>query len=132
MKSYALRLHPGEDIVTALDAFALQHQLEAACVLTCVGSLRKAVIRFANQEQATTVNGHFEIVSFTGVFSTHGGHYHISVSDGEGKTLGGHLMEGNEVYTTAEIVIAAMQDVRFLRTHDPETGYPELDVQPLG
>lgn len=129
MKTFALRLHPGDDPVAALDAFAQAHQLEAACVLTCVGSLRKAVIRFANREQAATLNGHFEIVSFTGVFSLHGGHYHISVSDGEGRTLGGHLMEGSEVYTTAEIALAVLEDIRFLRTYDPETGYPELDIR---
>ena len=106
------------------------HQLEAGCVLTCVGSLRKAVLRFANQEQSVTLDGHFEIVSLTGVFSMHGGHYHIAISDGEGRTYGAHLMDGSEVYTTAEIVLASLDDFRFLRSFDPQTGYPELDIQP--
>jgi predicted DNA-binding protein with PD1-like motif len=129
MKTYALRLHPGEDPKAALDAFALANQLEAACVLTCVGSLRKAVLRFANQEQATTLEGHFEIVSLTGVFSIQGSHYHIAISDGEGRTYGAHLMEGSEVYTTAEIVLASLDGLRFKRSFDPQTGYPELDIQ---
>jgi predicted DNA-binding protein with PD1-like motif len=131
MKTFALRLHPGEDPVTALEAFAQTNQLKAACVLTCVGSLRKAVLRFANQEQATTLEGHFEIVSLTGVFSQDGGHYHIAISDGEGRTYGAHLLDGSQVYTTAEIVLASLDDVRFLRTFDPQTGYPELDIQPI-
>lgn len=39
-------------------------------MLTCVGSLTRAVLRFANQEEAVTLEGHFEIVvSLTGVFS---------------------------------------------------------------
>jgi hypothetical protein len=131
MKTFALRLHPGEDPKSALDSFAKTNQLQAACLLTCVGSLRKAVLRFANQEQATTLEGHFEIVSLTGVFSLEGGHYHIAISDGEGRTYGAHLMDGSEVYTTAEIVLASFDDVRFLRTFDPQTGYPELDIQPI-
>ena len=130
MKTYALRLRPGEDPKAALDTLPKAHQLQAACVLTCVGSLRKAVLRFANQEQAVTLEGHFEIVSLTGVFSIHGRHYHIAISDGEGRTYGAHLMDGSEVYTTAEIVLASLDDVRFLRSFDPQTGYPELDIQP--
>jgi predicted DNA-binding protein with PD1-like motif len=130
MKTYALRLKPGEDPKLTLDAFAQSRQLEAACVLTCVGSLRKAVLRFANQEQAVTLDGKFEIVSLTGVFSRHGSHYHIAISDGEGRTYGAHLMDGSQVYTTAEIVLAELEDLRFLRSFDPQTGYPELDIQP--
>jgi predicted DNA-binding protein with PD1-like motif len=131
MKTYALRLRPGEDPVTALNTFAKANQLEAAFLLTCVGSLRKAVLRFANQEQATTLEGHFEIVSLTGVFSLDGGHYHIAIADSEGRTYGAHLLDGSQVYTTAEIVLASLDGARFLRTFDPQTGYPELDIQPI-
>jgi uncharacterized protein len=131
MKTYALRLKPGEDLMIALDSFAQANQLKAACVLTCVGSLRKAVLRFANQEQATMLEGHFEIVSLTGVFSLEGGHYHIAISDGEGRTYGAHLLEGSEIYTTAEIVLGGLDDLRFARSFDPQTGYPELDIQPV-
>ncbi len=130
MKTYALRLRPGEDPKAALDTFAQDHQVEAGCVLTCVGSLHKAVLRFANQKQASTLEGHFEIVSLTGVLSIHGSHYHIAISDGEGRTFGAHLMDGSEVYTTAEIVLASLDSFRFLRSIDPQTGYPELDIQP--
>ena len=130
MTIYALRLQPGEDPKAALDIFAQAHQLKAACVLTCVGSLRKAVLRFANQEQTFTLDGHFEIVSLTGIFSTHGGHYHIAIADGEGRTYGAHLMDGSEVYTTAEIVLISLNQYQFLRTFDPQTGYPELDIHP--
>jgi predicted DNA-binding protein with PD1-like motif len=131
MQTFALRLRPGEDPQATLDAFARNQQIQAACVLTCVGSLRKAVLRFANQEQATTLEDHFEIVSLTGVFSSEGGHYHIAISDSEGRTYGAHLLDGSEVYTTAEIVLASLEDIRFLRTFDSQTGYPELDIQPI-
>lgn len=131
MSTFAFRLHPGEDPKAALDNFAKERHLLAACILTCVGSLRKAVLRFANQEQATTLEGHFEIVSLNGIFSIEGGHYHITISDGEGRTYGAHLLDGSEVYTTAEIVLTSLDDLRFLRSFDPQTGYPELDIQPI-
>ena len=131
MQTFALRLRPDDDPKAALDEFARANQLQAACVLTCVGSLTRAVLRFANQEEAVTLEGHFEIVSLTGVFSQEGGHYHIAIADGEGRTYGAHLMDGSAVYTTAEIILANLDHIRFQRTFDPQTGYPELDIQPI-
>jgi len=131
INAHALRLRPGDDPKAALNALAEAHAWEAASVLTCVGSLRTAVLRFANQEEAITLTGHFEIVSLTGVFSRHGGHYHIAIADGTGRTYGAHLMDGSEIYTTAEIVLAVLDDERFLRSFDPATGYEELDIQPV-
>ena len=128
MHTYALRLHPGEDPKAALEAFAQEHRLEAAFVITCVGSLTRAVLRYANQEEASVLEGHFEIVSLTGVFSMHGGHYHIAIADEAGRTYGAHLLEGSRVYTTAEIILGCMDDLRFLRTFDPGTGYDELEI----
>jgi len=54
-----------------------------------------------------------------------------AISDGEGRTYGAHLMDGSAVYTTAEILLAVLEDARFLRSFDPATGYDELDIQPL-
>ena len=125
---HAFRLRPNEDLRVALDSFVLDRQIEAACVVTCVGSLRRAVLRFANQGVATEIESKFEIVSLTGTLSTHGSHYHISVSDGEGRTLGGHLLEGCLIYTTAEIVLAELPGLQFLRKYDSESGYDELVV----
>lgn len=130
MDTFALRLYPGDDLLLALDGFAQDHDLEAACVLACVGSLTQATLRFANQENAAVLYGHYEIVSLTGTLSKHGSHYHIAIADEEGRTYGAHLLEGCLIYTTAEIVIGVLPDLRFLRTQDPQTGYPELDIQP--
>ncbi|MCL4828519.1 MAG: DUF296 domain-containing protein [Caldilinea sp.] len=129
MQTYALRLHPHQDLKRELDTFARTHDLEAACVLTCVGSLRRAVLRFANQSEASELEGKFEIVSLTGTLSKYGSHYHISISDGEGRTWGAHLLEGCQIYTTAEIVIAALPGVSFLRELDSATGYDELYIR---
>lgn len=130
MDTIALRLHPGQDLKHELDKLANEKGYEAACILTCVGSLTKAVLRYANKNETVSLEGHFEIVSLTGTFSRHGSHYHIAISDGNGVTLGAHLMEGCTIYTTAEIVIGVLTDVRFIRTEDKQTGFPELEVVP--
>lgn len=129
MRTFALRLHPGQDLMLELERFVQSEHLASACVLTCVGSLRQAVLRYANQETAAHLEGKFEIVSLTGVMSHNGSHYHIAISDTTGRTIGAHLLEGCLVYTTAEIVLAEIPGLEFLRTFDPHTGYPELDIQ---
>lgn len=111
-----------------LDRLITQKKIEAACILTCVGSLTHAVLRFANQDSPETLTGHFEIVSLTGVLSRHGSHCHIAVSDKNGTTFGAHLMAGCKIYTTAEIVICPVSGYSFRRTFDPGTGFPELDI----
>ncbi|WP_415719394.1 PPC domain-containing DNA-binding protein [Maridesulfovibrio sp.] len=129
MESLALRLKPGQDLLLELEKVVQERGIEAACVLTCVGSLTHAVLRFANQSRSTELTGHFEIVSLTGVLSRHGSHFHIAISDGEGKTIGAHLLEGSRIYTTAEIVLGIFPEYSFLRTFDPDTGYPELEIK---
>lgn len=129
MKTHALRLHPDQDLKVELDAFADTQQLEAACVLACVGSLRRAVLRYADQNHPTELDDKFEIVSLTGTLSRYGSHYHISIADGEGCTLGAHLLEGCLIYTTAEIVIGELPGVSFVREADSATGYDELSIR---
>lgn len=128
MDVHSLRLRPHQDLKAELDNWALAHGVEAACVLTCVGSLRRAVLRYADQPEGTELAGRFEIVALTGTLSRHGSHYHIALADGNGRTVGGHLLEGCRIYTTAEIVLGVLPGVRFLRVPDASTGYDELYI----
>ena len=131
LRAYALRLHPADDLRRQLLAFVAAHGIEAGAVLTCVGSLTAVRLRLTNQEAATPYQGHFEIVSLVGTLSASGGsHLHLSVSDGDGRTIGGHLLDGCLVYTTAEIVLAALPELVFERETDPTFGYNELVVRP--
>lgn len=125
----AIRLKPGQDLKKELDQLVINNQIDAACVITCVGSLTKAILRLANQPGTTEFEGKFEIVSLTGTLSRHGSHYHISLSDGTGKTIGGHLWEGCLIYTTAEIVLGILTETIFTREMDAETTYDELVVK---
>jgi predicted DNA-binding protein with PD1-like motif len=56
-------------------------------------------------------------------------HLHISVSDESGRTIGGHLLMQNLIYTTAEIVVAVLPDLIFDRETDQEYHYTELVVR---
>ena len=130
MRTFALRLHPGQDPRRELVAFAQQHDLKAAFVLTCVGSLRRAALRLANQPTTTYYDDKFEICALVGTISPDGPHLHVALSDGRGVSIGGHLQEGSEIYTTAEIVLGELTDVVFSRPLDPETTYDELVISP--
>jgi uncharacterized protein len=128
MKTYALRLKPGEDLRLELEAFAAAQQMQAGVVLTCVGSLTQAALRLADAESSTKFRGPFEIVSLVGTFSPDGAHLHLSISDSQGTLYGGHLQEGSLIYTTAEIVLGELEGQVFRRILDPETGYDELVI----
>jgi hypothetical protein len=128
MRNYTFRLKPGQDLFDAIESFAQEKNIEAGCILSGVGSLTHVTLRFANQEVYAEEDGFFEIVSITGTVSIHGSHLHLSVSDEEGKTLGGHLVSGCKIYTTVDIVIAVFDDVVYKREFAEDSGYDELVV----
>ena len=125
---YAFRLKPGQDLKQEIQKFVNEKQVKAGWISTCVGSLKVYNIRFANQSKSTSDTGHFEIVSLTGTVSINGSHLHMSISDSTGKTIGGHLSEGNIIYTTAEIVIQSSNNLEFKREKDGSTEWEELNV----
>jgi predicted DNA-binding protein with PD1-like motif len=125
---FAFRLSPGQDLKTEIEKKVAENGWKAVAVVTCVGSLNMAHLRFANQSQGTEIPGKLEIVSLTGTVSPTGSHLHMSVSDSTGKTTGGHLLAGNPVYTTAEIILVILKDFEFERETDPTFGYKELKV----
>ena len=127
-KVYIFRLNPGEDLRKSIEALVKEKNIIAGWINTCVGSLTDYTIRFANQQQGTSGSGHFEIVNLTGTVSVNGSHLHISISDSEGKTIGGHLLEGCKIYTTAEIVIGSTTAYEFKRKKDGTTEWEELQI----
>lgn len=135
MKVYALRLKPDQDLRQSLKTFVKEINLKVEFILTAIGSLKQAKIRFANQNVSTVLNDKFEILSLNGTLAQTGIHLHICIlhiciSDREGKILGGHLDDGCIIYTTAEIVIGCSEEFIFIRTVDEQTGYKELEIIP--
>lgn len=129
MKTHTFRLKPQQDLFDSIQDFVSTHNIEAGCILSSVGSLTHATLRLANREHYNEYEGHFEIVSMTGTVSIHGSHIHIAISDGDGVTIGGHLVSGCKIYTTAEIVLLEMEDVVYKRElFENDSGYEELVV----
>lgn len=129
MKVFALRLKPDQDLRQSLKKFALSNNIQAGFILSAIGSLKQAAIRFADQPKSQILPGKFEILSLNGTLSVNGLHLHITIADSVGNTIGGHLDNDSIIYTTAEIVIGASEDLIFLRSPDLQTGFLELEIQ---
>ena len=132
MQNYTFRLSPGQDLFDSIQAFVMKKPVQAGCILSGVGSLRHATLRLADREYNSEYEGPFEIVSITGTLSMYGSHLHISISDPDGRTIGGHFESGCRIYTTAEIVIAVFNDVVYKREFAEDSGYEELTVYGAG
>lgn len=130
MKTYAFRLHRGQDLHKELMHFAKSHDLRGAVILSCVGCLSHWRLRDAGGVQACEKTEPVEIVSATGTISRERLHIHVSLSREDLSTIGGHLLEGCIVNTTAEIVLLELENCSFGSVFDPETGYDELTIYP--
>lgn len=128
---HVLRLQPGEDVRPLLEEWAQRNAIEAASILSAVGSLTRAHIRYAGRADGIVSSGDLEVCSFSGTLSRHGVHLHVSVADRNGAMLGGHVLAGCIVRTTLELVIGEVAGVSMVRTKDERTTYDELDPRPL-
>jgi len=129
MNIFVLRLKPQQDLKRSLAEFVAANQIQAGFILSAIGSLQKATIRFANQPTSDVFDEKFEIVALNGTLSMHGSHLHLAIADKTGRMIGGHLTEGCIIYTTAEIVIGESPHLTFVRTPDAQTGFLELEIR---
>lgn len=125
-----LRLMPGEDLKTTLDAALAAHGVGAAFVLQGIGSLSAARLRLAGAAHVTELLGDLEILTLAGTLSADGAHLHMAVADARGRVLGGHVAAGCVVRTTAEILLALLPACHFSREKDEATGFRELVISP--
>jgi predicted DNA-binding protein with PD1-like motif len=130
MKTLPLRLSPGDDLRTALDAALVAHGAQAAFVVSGIGSLREARLRFAGRDALHHLVGDLEILTLAGTLGSGGSHLHASLADADGRVFGGHVAPGCIVRTTAEVLLAVLDDVAFAREPDAVTGYAELAIRP--
>lgn len=128
MKQHVFRLRRGSDLFKSIQSFCGIHQIKAGYVAACVGCVTKATIRSADGVTVHTLEERLEIVSLTGTVSEKRCHLHISLSREDLSVIGGHLMPGCIVNTTAEVVLCELDGVSFGKVYDPETGYNELEI----
>lgn len=127
---YTLRLLPGTDVIAEIRAFIDKNTIQAASIVSSVGSLSEANIRFANRSEGTLVKGVYEVIFFGGTLDAKGQHLHISIADENGAMLGGHMLSGCVTRTTMEIVIMELTDVVFKREKCTVSTYNELVIYP--
>jgi predicted DNA-binding protein with PD1-like motif len=131
MDALPLRLGPGADLRLALEAEAARHGgTGSAFVIAGIGSLDGARLRYADAPGATVLGGPLEILSLCGSLTPHGAHLHMAVADAQGRVFGGHVVAGNLVRTTAEVLLVWLPGWQLGREPDPATGYAELVVRP--
>jgi predicted DNA-binding protein with PD1-like motif len=128
MRVVPLRLSPGDDLRQALETWMALQQEQAGCVISAVGSLSLAQLRFAAMDEVTRIHADLEILNLSGTLSGDGAHLHITVADNTGRVIGGHLGRGSLVRTTAELVVGLLPGWQFSRGLDPATGYAELQI----
>ncbi|MBN3808322.1 PPC domain-containing DNA-binding protein [Paraburkholderia sp. Ac-20347] len=126
MQALPLRLSPGDDLRETLAAALARHGVQAAFVVQGIGSLSAVELRYAGVDTPASLRGDFEILTLAGSLSRDGAHLHASVSDAQGRVLGGHVAHGCIVRTTAEVLLMLLPDYVFTREHDAQTGFMEL------
>lgn len=110
MKTHVFRLHPGQDLKKEIQGYAIRQNIAAGWIMTCVGSLSRVCLRFANQQEATSLNGPFEIISLVGTISINGSHLHLGVADGKGN-------------------MAEEKNLVLRRVEDSASGWRELSIE---
>lgn len=135
-----VRFEPGDDLKISLLEFIKQHKCSAASIITGVGSLCRVRLRLASAsaDEANDFfedkDGRYEIVGLVGTMEytqesdSSYGHMHISLADKDGKVIGGHLMEGCSIYTTAEVTVMEIPRLKYSRVFDVRSGFKELLV----
>jgi predicted DNA-binding protein with PD1-like motif len=126
MESLPIRLIPGQDLRRCLELVLADSQCQAAFVLSGIGSLTQASLRFAGVAEAGLIRGDLELLTLAGTVGVNGAHLHATVAGSDGAKVGGHVGYGCIVRTTAEVLLAQLREWKFLREADPTTGYDEL------
>ena len=127
-----LRLASGQDLREALTVATQARGFAAAFVLSGIGSLAVAHLRYAAAAESRRLEGPLEIISLAGTVGAGGPHLHIGVADANGRVVGGHVGAGCMVRTTAEVLLALLPQWKFNREFDVATGYRELVARRLG
>jgi uncharacterized protein len=128
LETLALRLPPDVDLRQTLQSIAHAENITAGIILSGIGSLKTVALRFAGQNTHTTIDAKHEILTIGGTISTEGIHLHMSVANAQGQVIGGHVVDGCIIYTTAEITIGILPDLQFQRQLDGRTGFAELTI----
>jgi hypothetical protein len=130
---YALRIDSGEEIVAALKAFAIEHDVRAGLIsgLGAVGETDLGFFVRSSREYVTrTFTGEHEIGVLTGNFSELDGepfpHCHAVIAGEDFVAHTGHLFRGI-VSVTCEVQVVTDGDA-LRRVRRPDLGFNPLEL----
>ncbi len=127
------KLEYGDDLMQALNDVCAAHKIQTGRI-EAIGAVKKAKLGYYNQEakeyEFFETYQPLEITSLTGNISLRHGkpfvHAHLTLSDKQGKLIGGHMVPGTEVFA-CEFVIQEFSGPVFKRGFDNTTGLPLWD-----
>lgn len=122
------RLPPGGDLLEELNKLARDEGIELG-EISGIGALRRAAVGIfvpeAREYKVHTYNEQTELCVLAGNVSLKDGepfvHAHVSLTDAEGRGLGGHVMPGCEIFV-AEVVVWEFEGPRLERCPQEECG----------
>ena len=126
-RNFIMRVKHDSDIINFLTDVAKKHGIMTAS-FTAIGALKYAKLGFYDQEKheylETLLSAPQEIASCVGNISMKAGepfvHAHAVLSDPNGNTKGGHLLEG-KVFA-AEVHVIELIGEKIVRRNDAVTG----------
>lgn len=131
----AARMSPGEDVMLGLEKICEKYGIKDGVILSGIGSLdgaqffnpvplkdRKAGYGYS---EPIVMRGPIELAGLTGMICHDAEgqtllHVHYSLSDQHGNAHGGHLIEGNKVLMTVDVVIGEIEGVEMGRGYDED------------
>jgi uncharacterized protein len=132
LRTFAVVLTTGEEIVSSVTSFATEHQLRAT-QFTAIGALSHAVVAFFDwtirQYRNIPVDEQVEVLSLLGDVTLDQNkpkvHAHVVLGKADASAHGGHLVEG-WVRPTLEIIMTETP-THLRRRFDPESGLSLID-----
>jgi len=129
------RLRPGTDLISGLKELVRKHRIAAGAVTVCFGSLSRAEVTWTEgskpdpkkKAERLQLEGPLSFLSSQGKvgISEEGEplvHLHGILADLEGRLWGGHFHDGNNpVFSTFEVVIHEIRDIRHTKIWDDES-----------
>ncbi len=135
----AVRLHPGDDVLLSLEQLCREKNLKNGLILSAIGSLDGAAfynpVELPHKKagygysEPVTLKGPIELTNASGMIchDTEGNvllHVHISLSDRYGNAHGGHLIEGNKVLLTVDMILGEVEGIDMGRGYDEALEVP--------
>ncbi len=133
------RILPGTDLIDGILKICKEHGIESGSIDVMLGSLMKFTFVYAVRDETkklkarycepVSIEGPLEFICGNGIIGKDDKeetavHLHGMVSDEKQRIYAGHMVRGNPVLATIEIIIRELPDVDIKRELDEETGFP--------